>query len=61
MQVCKKRMTDDNNYDYDESSLSEDDGSDEFSGINILDTKFFLIGGNKFYNTHSWEDSSDNR
>lgn len=29
-------------------------------GANI-DTKFFLIGGNKFYNTQSWEDSNNNR
>ncbi|XP_029168052.1 general odorant-binding protein 71 [Nylanderia fulva] len=61
VQVCKKRITDDNNYNYDESSLSEEDDNDESSDINTFDTKFFLIGSNKFYNTHSWENSNDNR
>ncbi|CAL1678292.1 unnamed protein product [Lasius platythorax] len=60
VQVCKKRMTDDNNYSHD-SSMSEDDDSNESSGVNTVDTKFFLIGGNKFYNTQSWKDSNNNR
>ncbi|KAM0727938.1 General odorant-binding protein 71 [Formica fusca] len=58
VQVCKKRSTD-NNYSH-ESSLSEDD-NDDSSGINTFDTKFFLSGVNKFYNTQSWEDSNNNR
>ncbi|KAL6424927.1 hypothetical protein ACFW04_010062 [Cataglyphis niger] len=60
VQVCKKRSMGDNNYNL-ESSSSEDDDNDDFSGINTFDTKFFLSGGNKFYNVQSWDDSNSNR
>ncbi|XP_072766389.1 uncharacterized protein [Anoplolepis gracilipes] len=63
LQVCKKRSSD-NNYSHDSSLNGEDnnddDENDDSLGANI-DTKFFLIGGNKFYNTQSWEDSNNNR